>query len=62
MANHPAIERAFDLARSGQYRSVSEVIRHLPAPDRPTVEAHLAQPAVRREFILICSNAWLDAE
>ena len=48
MANHPAIERAFDLARSGQYRSVSEVIRHLPAQDRPAVEAHLAQPAVRR--------------
>jgi hypothetical protein len=62
MASNPAIERAFDLARSGQYRSVSEVIRRLPAQDRPAVEAHLAQPAARRELILICSNAWLDAE
>jgi hypothetical protein len=62
MVSNPAIERAFDLARSGQYRSVSEVIRRLPAQDRPAVEAHLAQPAARRELILICSNAWLDAE
>jgi len=29
-----AIERAFQLAKSGQYRSVSEVIRHLPLEDR----------------------------
>ncbi|WP_415642905.1 hypothetical protein [Sphingomonas antarctica] len=57
-----AIERAFDLAKSGQYRSVSEVIRRLPAQDRPSVEAHLELPGARRELILICSAAWLAAE
>ncbi len=62
MKTSEAIDRAFELARSGLYRSVSEVIRHLPAQDRPTVEAHLAQPAARRELILVCSNAWLAAE
>jgi len=62
MARISAIDRAFELARSGQYRSVSEVIRRLPADDRPVVEAHLAQPAARRELILICSDAWLSAE
>ena len=61
MTDIAAIERAFDLARSGHYRSVSEVIRRLPAADRVAVEAHLAQPAARRELILICSDAWLAA-
>jgi len=61
MASNPALERAFELARSGQCRSVSEIIRHLPVQDRPAVEAHLAQPEARRELILICSAAWLEA-
>jgi len=62
MARHSAIDRAFDLARSGQCRSVSEIIRRLPVDDRAVVEAHLAQPAARRELILICSDAWLAAD
>ncbi|MBW8743684.1 MAG: hypothetical protein JF628_04965 [Sphingomonas sp.] len=62
MARISAIDRAFELARSGQCRSVSEIIRHLPVGDRPVVEAHLAQPTARRELILICSDAWLSAE
>ncbi len=41
MKGSPAIERAFELAKSGQYRSVSEILRRLPAEDRPAVEAHL---------------------
>jgi hypothetical protein len=57
-----AIDRAFDLAKSGQYRSVSEIIRHLPAEDRRAVEAHLAQPNARRELILLCSAAWLKTQ
>jgi hypothetical protein len=61
MARNSAIDRAFDLARSGHCRSVSEIIRHLPPEDRPAVEAHLEQPAARRELILICSAAWLEA-
>ncbi len=61
MAKNSAIERAFELARSGHYRSVSEIIRRLPVDDRAAVEAHLAQPAARRELILICSDAWLSA-
>jgi len=62
MANKSAIDRAFDLARSGQCRGISEIIRHLAAQDRAEVEAHLAQPAARRELILICSDAWLAAQ
>jgi hypothetical protein len=56
-----AIDRAFDLAKSGQCRSVSEIIRRLPIEDRQTVEAHLAEPSARRQLILLCSDAWLAA-
>ena len=62
MTSGSAIERAFELARSGQYRSVSEVIRRLPADDRPAVEAYLTQSNARRELILVCSNAWLATQ
>jgi hypothetical protein len=62
MADTAAIERAFELAKSGLCRSVSEIIRRLPVQDRALVEAHLAQPAARRELILMCSTAWLAAD
>ena len=55
-----AIDRAFELAKSGQCRSVSEIIRRLPLHDRESVEAHLAEPNARK-LILLCSNAWLAA-
>ena len=61
MTKGSAVERAFELARSGQCRSVSEIIRRLPPDDREAVERHLAQPAARRELILVCSDAWLTA-
>ena len=56
-----AVEHAFELARSGHCRSVAEVIRHLPLNERERVEAHLRKPSARRELILVCSDAWLDA-
>ena len=62
MTKGTAIERAYDLARSGQYRSVSEIIRRLGPEDRPAVEAYLAQHEARRELILLCSEAWLATQ
>jgi len=59
MAETSPIERAFALARSGHYRSVSEIIRHLRPEDREPVQAHLADHVARRELILMCSDAWL---
>jgi hypothetical protein len=61
MKRSAAVERAFSLARSGKCRSVAEVLRHLPEQDRAAVEAHLAAPSMRRELILVCSDAWLAA-
>lgn len=57
-----AIDRAFELAKSGQYRSVAEIFRHLAPEDRPALEQHLAQPDARRQLILICSEAWLATQ
>jgi len=62
MTKLSAIEQAFALARSGQCRSISEIIRRLPVHDREAVEAHLSRPAARRELILICSDAWLATQ
>ncbi|MFL6728719.1 MAG: hypothetical protein ACJ8E3_08795 [Sphingomicrobium sp.] len=59
MAKAAAIEQAFTLARSGQCRSISEIIRRLPAGERAAVEEYLATPTARRELILLCSDAWL---
>jgi hypothetical protein len=59
MAEPSPIERAFALARSGHYRSVSEIIRRLQPEDREAVQAHLSDHAARRELILMCSDAWL---
>ena len=61
MMRSAAIERAVSLARSGQFRSVAEIIRRLPEEDRAAVEGHLSAPSARRELILICSDAWLAA-
>jgi hypothetical protein len=61
MTKGSAIDRAFELARSGQCRSVSEIIRRLPLQGREPVEAHVNEPTARRELILLCSDAWLAA-
>jgi len=61
MKKSAPVERAFELARSGQCRSVAEIIRRLREEDRPAVEEHLKAPQARRELILICSDAWLAA-
>jgi Arc/MetJ-type ribon-helix-helix transcriptional regulator len=62
LTENSPIGRAFALARSGHYRSVSEIIRRLRAEDREAVEAHLKDHAARRELILMCSEAWLATQ
>lgn len=59
MARSAAIQRAYALARSGECRSVAQVMRRLADEDRAHLEEHLGQPAARRELILVCSEARL---
>jgi hypothetical protein len=56
-----AVGRAFNLAKSGECRSVSEIIRRLAIEDRELVEDYPTTPNARRQLILICSEAWLAA-
>jgi hypothetical protein len=62
MTSKTTMDRAFELARSGHYRSVSEIIRHLPATDRAAVQAQLEDHDTRRQLILLCSEAWLATQ
>jgi hypothetical protein len=61
MTKGSAVDRAFELARSGQCRSVSEIIRRLLPQDREAVEHYLTEHTARRELIPFCSEAWLEA-
>lgn len=62
MSRGSAVERAYELAKSGRYRSVLEIIRNLEPSDRQRLEAHLAEAGARRELILVCSEAWLATQ
>jgi hypothetical protein len=56
-----ALERAYELARSGQCKSVSVIMRRLSSQDRDVVEDQLRVANARRKLILLCSEAWLTA-
>jgi hypothetical protein len=56
-----ALERAYELARSGQCKSVSVIMRQLSSQDRDVVEDQLRVANARRKLILLCSEAWLTA-
>lgn len=44
------VERAFELARSGRYLNVQEIIRRLKQEKYDNVEAHLSGTGFRREL------------
>lgn len=47
------IERAYILARSGRYRSVTEITKQLKAEGYELVESHLAGAGIRRELVAV---------
>ena len=51
------IERAYELARSGKYRSVVEIGLQLKAERHDSVEAHLSGPSIRRDLRRLCAEA-----
>ncbi len=50
-------ERAFQLARSGECRSVEEVRKRLVAEKYEMVDAHLSGPLIRRQLRQACRTA-----
>ena len=58
MTNPPTtIERAFTLAKSGEFSSVDEIRQRLKSERHDQVEAHLAGPAINRQLRLLCQEA-----
>ena len=55
MTNPPTtLERAFALARSGDYESVDDIRRQLKKERFDQVEAHLAGHSINRELRALC--------
>jgi len=57
MNQPPLIERAFELARSGTFQSVSDIEAALTADGYASVQSHLAGPALRRDLRQLCLEA-----
>lgn len=51
------IERAFALARSGEYATVSDIRARLKAERCDQVEAHLSGPSISRQLRALCEAA-----
>ena len=57
MTTPTTLERAFDLARSGECASVNDIRMRLKAERFDQVDAHLAGPAIARQLRLLCETA-----
>jgi hypothetical protein len=57
--NYPpsTLERAFELARSGEYAGVPEIRVQLKKERFESVEAHLAGPSITRQLKALCEEA-----
>lgn len=51
------VERAFELARTGRYRTLQDLIATLKLERHDAVEAHLAGPSIRKDLKRLCSAA-----
>jgi len=54
------LERAFTLARTGEYASVDEIRQQLKRERFDQVEAHLAGHSINRELRALCIEAQRD--
>jgi hypothetical protein len=51
------LERAFELARSGECASTAEIRARLKRERFDSVEAHLQGPSINRQLRLLCEEA-----
>jgi hypothetical protein len=51
------LERAFELARSGDCSSLQDIRRRLKSEGFDQVEAHLAGPAIGKQLRRLCEEA-----
>ena len=57
MTQPTTLERAFDLARSGDYASVNDIRVQLKRERFDQVEAHLSGHSIGRQLRAICAEA-----
>jgi hypothetical protein len=50
------VERAFQLARTGSYRTIEDIGRQLKQEQKEAVDAHLAGASIRRDLRQICAD------
>ena len=53
----PTVERAYQLARSGQFANVAELKARLKSESYGDADAQLAGPFIRRQLTKLCSEA-----
>lgn len=53
----PTVERAYQLARSGEYSNVAELKGKLKAESYGDADAQLAGPFIRRQLTKLCGEA-----
>jgi hypothetical protein len=51
------VERAFELARTGSYRTIEEIGRQLKQERRDSVDAHLSGGSIRKDLRQICAES-----
>jgi hypothetical protein len=51
------LERAFELARTGEYAGVNEIRAQLKREQHESVDAHLAGPSLSRQLKALCEAA-----
>jgi hypothetical protein len=62
MTDTSTLERAFELARSGDYSNVHDIRRRLKAERFDQVEGHLSGPSINRQLRALCVAAREPAE
>ena len=61
MSDTKLLERAYEIARSGQVGNVDELIVALAREGYRQLEAHFTYSSLRRELNAICRAAWAAA-
>jgi hypothetical protein len=62
MNDQTTLERAFELARSGEFATVDEIRARLKAERHDQVEGHLAGPSIKRQLAKLCADSRILAE
>jgi hypothetical protein len=57
MSSPTTLERAFALARSGDYATVEDIRKRLRSERHDSVDAHLSGPSVRKQLLKLCNEA-----